>query len=66
MIYKTGHKDYPSIETYTAFLSEDGVDSTQAAAYLARYANDIEFVRKANLIKAAFRGDASSKREKNE
>lgn len=54
MIFKTGHKDFPSVSTYTNFLQDEGENSSSAAAYLARYSTDEDFVRRASIIKAAF------------
>lgn len=52
--YKTGHRDYPSIEKYTALLEKHGVFSAEAQAYLDRFPDDINFIRQAEAIKSTF------------
>lgn len=50
-LFKTGHKDFPSLSNYTKLVDEHGPNSSQAQSYLQRFVSDDEFVRQAETIK---------------
>jgi hypothetical protein len=53
-LYKTGHRDFPSLEKYTSLIESQGLHSAEAAAYLARFPNDTSFVKQAEAIRNTF------------
>lgn len=53
-LYKTGHKDFPSLSTYTMLVQNHGPDSAQAQSYLGRYLSDDNFVRQAEAVRNMF------------
>jgi hypothetical protein len=50
-MYKTGHRDFPSIEKYTSLIESHGVNSAQAENYLSKFRDDINFSKQAEAIK---------------
>lgn len=50
-MYKTGHRDFPSLSTYTMLVNDHGPDSSQAQSYLGRFLSDENFVRQAEAVR---------------
>jgi hypothetical protein len=66
MIFKTGHKDFPSLVTYTDIMHNDGGSkSAKAAAYAARFLADQDFVEKSKVVKLAFEANEIEKKKDN-
>jgi len=50
-LFKTGHKDFPSLSNYTELVELYGPTSTQAQSYLGRFLSDNDFVRQAEVVR---------------
>jgi len=50
-LFKTGHKDFPSLNNYTALVEAHGPNSSQAQVYLNRFSSDTNFVRQAEVVR---------------
>jgi hypothetical protein len=53
-LFKTGHKDFPSLSYYTSLLEKHGPLSEQAQSYLGRFISDDNFVRQAEVVRNIF------------
>lgn len=62
-MYKTGHRDYPSLSAYSSLVDKHGPESEQANAYLARFKDDESFIRQAEAIRCNFLSKDSDKKE---
>lgn len=63
-LFKTGHKDFPSLSHYTQLVQEHGPESTQAQGYLGRFLSDDNFVRQAEAVRGMFLLKAATKEDK--
>jgi len=53
-LFKTGHKDFPSLSHYTMLVNQYGPDSSEAQSYLGRFLADETFVRHAEAVRGMF------------
>lgn len=53
-LFKTGHKDFPSLSHYTTLVSQYGPTSSEAQSYLGRFLADENFVRQAEVVRNTF------------
>jgi len=53
-LYKTGHRDYPSLSVYSSLVEKHGPESDEAMAYLNRFLDDISFVKQAEAIRLSY------------
>lgn len=60
-LFKTGHKDFPSVSNYTMLVNQYGPDSNQAQSYLGRFLSDESFVRQAEAVRNMYLMKAISK-----
>lgn len=53
-LFKTGHKDFPSLSNYTELVEIYGPTSSQAQSYLGRFLSDTNFVRQAETVRSMY------------
>lgn len=53
-LFKTGHKDFPSLSNYTELVEKYGPISSEAQSYLGRFLSDNSFVRQAETVRNLF------------
>ena len=50
-LFKTGHKDFPSLSNYSALVEAHGPDSSQDQVHLSRFLSDTTFVSQAEAVR---------------
>lgn len=62
-MYKTGHTQNGSLNTYTHLIDKHGCDSVEAEAYLQQFKDDISFIKQAEAVREGFISKNGNKTE---